>query len=276
MAANLLHSMSHFVELIDALLDRCNPKCIVEIGSEYGDSTRALASHAKQNAAMLHVIDPRPKIDPDIALKDFDGAYKFHRKKSVDALPGIAGDMFVIDGDHNYWTVFTELRLIYEHNPRAWVVLHDVGFPWARRDLYYDPEEIPIAHRHPYSHEHGVDLKTDEIRHRSGFWGAGEYAIALESDTPKNGVLTAVEDFLADKVNLRYGSIPLIFGMGVIVPEHHEKFVAELLRPYQGLLCAALERNRLDLYSDYLDLTHKLHGTFVRRWANRLMDRLGV
>ena len=52
----------------------------------------------------------------------------------------------VIDGDHNYWTVSEELRLLSERAPGAELPLllfHDVCWPHARRDDYFAPELIP-------------------------------------------------------------------------------------------------------------------------------------
>ena len=58
----------------------------------------------------------------------------------------------IIDGDHNYFTVREELRLIGERAPGAELPLllfHDVGWPHARRDDYHDADAIPAEHRHP-------------------------------------------------------------------------------------------------------------------------------
>ena len=52
----------------------------------------------------------------------------------------------VIDGDHNYFTVREELRLIGERAPGAELPLllfHDVCWPHGRRDDYFDAEQIP-------------------------------------------------------------------------------------------------------------------------------------
>ena len=58
----------------------------------------------------------------------------------------------MIDGDHNYYTVSEELRLIGERAPGAELPLllfHDVRWPHGRRDDYFDAEQIPAAARHP-------------------------------------------------------------------------------------------------------------------------------
>ena len=60
--------------------------------------------------------------------------------------------MVIIDGDHNYFTVSEELRLIAERAAGAALPLllfHDVGWPHARRDDYYAAERIPEADRRP-------------------------------------------------------------------------------------------------------------------------------
>ena len=52
----------------------------------------------------------------------------------------------MIDGDHNYYTVSEELRLIGERAPGSELPLllfHDVRWPHGRRDDYFDVAQIP-------------------------------------------------------------------------------------------------------------------------------------
>ena len=57
----------------------------------------------------LHVIDPLPYFDPAEHEKRFAGQYVFHRDLSVNVLGALAPmDVALIDGDHNWYTVFTE------------------------------------------------------------------------------------------------------------------------------------------------------------------------
>ena len=65
-------------------------------------------------------------------------------------------DAALIDGDHNWYTVYNELRLLREvardaGAPLPVMILHDVGWPYGRRDLYYAPETIPEEFRQPYA-----------------------------------------------------------------------------------------------------------------------------
>jgi len=149
MAKNLLHSMSHFSEIFEKILEKCSPQYIVEVGSEYAGSTRMLAAFAERNGCMLTVVDPSPKKDAEAFLRELSKKYRFLRAPSIDVLSELKGDIFFLDGDHNYWTVSSELNMIYSANPSAWVLLHDVGFPCDRRDLYYSPDRIPSEYLHP-------------------------------------------------------------------------------------------------------------------------------
>ena len=63
-------------------------------------------------------------------------------------------DVVLIDGDHNWYTVFNELRLIEEMSrlkgfPMPLVMFHDIGWPYGRRDMYYNPSDIPEEFRQP-------------------------------------------------------------------------------------------------------------------------------
>ena len=64
------------------------------------------------------------------------------RETSLRALATIElPDVVIVDGDHNYYTVSEELRLIGDRGGGAELPLllfHDVSWPHARRDDYFD------------------------------------------------------------------------------------------------------------------------------------------
>jgi hypothetical protein len=63
-------------------------------------------------------------------------------------------DCILIDGDHNWYTVYHELKMIEQKHllsPGGAILLHDVIWPYARRDMYYQPEKIPAEFRHPHA-----------------------------------------------------------------------------------------------------------------------------
>ena len=78
----------------------------------------------------------------------FPGRYVFHRDLSLDVLPATCRRWTPpsIDGDHNWYTVYNELRLLARGGPRrrraaarCWSST-TCCWPYGRRDLYYDPE----------------------------------------------------------------------------------------------------------------------------------------
>ena len=72
----------------------------------------------------------------------------------------------MIDGDHNYFTVFNELMLIAQGGLLArggMILFHDVGEPWAFKDMYYEPERIPDAAKSPFG-PHGVLTAVEAFR----------------------------------------------------------------------------------------------------------------
>jgi hypothetical protein len=175
-------------------------------------------------------------------------------------MPGLSDvDAWVIDGDHNYYTVFHELTLADRLSRRdgrpLLAFLHDVSWPTARRDMYYAPERIPAEWRHPYDADSGVTLEHPQLMRGRGFRGAGQFAWATHMGGPRNGVLTAVEDFLtgtrASGRSMALVHVPAVFGLGVVfdatAPWAAE--VAGYLHPFHdNALLASMEANRLRNY----------------------------
>lgn len=115
-----------------------------------------LLEFCRQTGATLHVVDPAPGYDVSKWQGRCDDHLVFHGDRSLNALTSIENfDVVLIDGDHNWYTVLSELetieRLCDERGQGfPLVLLHDIGWPYGRRDLYYDPDSIPEEHRKPY------------------------------------------------------------------------------------------------------------------------------
>ncbi len=143
--------------LIYPLLEALRPRMIVEVGVEVGTVTGPLLRWAREHDAVVHAIDPDPTLNVDRLTAEYGERLRFHRAKSLEVLAEIADvDLALIDGDHNWYTVINELRALEARaredgrEPPA-ILLHDVGWPYGRRDLYYDPSAIPEAHRQPHA-----------------------------------------------------------------------------------------------------------------------------
>jgi methyltransferase family protein len=222
------------------LLEAVRPKTIVEIGARTGSTTVKLLELASQIDTVVHSIDPNPDATLDVAeLRARHGdRFVFHQEMSLDALPKIEHiDAVLIDGDHNWYTVHSELELLArasdeEGRTFPLVALHDVDWPYGRRDNYPNLEAIPPEYRQP--HERGGAIPGTVALSTSTGMRVDTHK-AVEEGTPRNGVRTAVEDFLAETdLALRFKSLPGFAGLGIIAPESEVDSNPELRRVLEG------------------------------------------
>jgi hypothetical protein len=256
----LLHSLAEFEELILDCFDIVGAKSVVEIGAEDGLFTRRLLPWAEKHGATLHTVDPAPR-PPLVELADEVDAVDLIRARSLEALESIEpADVYLIDGDHNYYTVLHELQTIDKRAAEGGgpylVVLHDVGWPSGRRDMYYAPDTLPADAVHPHTFDKGV-VPEAESAVEGGFRGEGDFGWAVEEGGPENGVLTAVEDFIADHDGLELRIVPAVFGLGILYPKDapYATKLRRHLSPYhQNPILDRLERNRVTLFLRVLEL----------------------
>ncbi len=217
--------------IIEPLLRALDARRILEIGSDAGDNTRHLLDYCQEVDGFLEVVDPLPQYDSETWFEPWPGRVSFHRDLSLNILPQIAPvDVALIDGDHNWYTVYHELKLIDKAarqagQPFPLVLLHDIEWPYGRRDLYYDPDTIPVGHRKPYRTQ-GLRYGESRLAETGGL-NQG-LCNSIYEHNHQNGVLTAVEDFLAEIGDaLRFERLPGIHGLGILYPaalEDHDAF----------------------------------------------------
>jgi SAM-dependent methyltransferase len=215
--------LAFFPDVVGPLLEALAPKSIVEIGSESGKTTRRLVELARAVGAKVHAVDPAPLFDAEAWVRDAGGTLVMHRATSLEALPLIERmDAVLIDGDHNWYTVHSELwsieRLCRERgHDLPLVVLHDIAWPYGRRDLYYQPDAIPAEHRQPWA-KRGIAPDRSELLEKGGF--NAHLCNALHEGGAKSGVLTAVEDYLREtSEGFELVRIPAVFGLGILLPQ---------------------------------------------------------
>ena len=201
-------SLAQSAELLLGCLDAAGARSVVEVGAFAGDLTRVLVGWAAEHGAQVTAVDPAPQPDLE-ALQGIE----LVRRTSLHALPDIPlPDAVIIDGDHNYFTVREELRLIGERAPGAALPLllfHDVCWPHGRRDDYHDANSIPAEFRLPVADGKGGLFPGDAGLRP----GALPYPrSAAQEGGSRNGVLTAVEDFVAERERLRLVVVPVFFG----------------------------------------------------------------
>lgn len=205
-----------FESKIRPLLDVTALSTMIEVGSEEGLHTRRLLSYVHSRGAHLHVIDPDPLYKADLFQRLYGHSATLHLRLSHDVLPSLdPPEAVLLDGDHNWFTVIEELRLL-DRRCKAWPLtfLHDVEWPYGRRDMYYEPERLTAEQRHPYAFS-GIVQGRSELSPRGINTNV---ANAKHEGGPRNGVLTAVEDFLDETPrDLALFIAPGNKGLGIVV-----------------------------------------------------------
>jgi cephalosporin hydroxylase len=204
---------------IAPILDAIGARRVVEIGALRGETTTRMLERLGPDAE-LHVIDPVPAFDPSEHERLFPGRYRFHRDLSLNVLPTLEPmDAALIDGDHNWYTVFHEMKALADVSaangaPLPVMILHDVGWPYGRRDLYYDPDTIPEEFRQPYAQK-GISMGRSTLVNSGGL-NPTMYN-AIEEGGERNGVMTGVDDFVAQHLEpLEVLVLPLYFGLAIV------------------------------------------------------------
>ncbi len=255
----LIHSMSEFSDIISEALALAEAREIVEIGAEFGGMSSLLADIARAAQGRLTSIDPAPK--PEfVAWAKGRADVRHIAQPSLDAIGGLSRiDAWMIDGDHNWYTVYHELKqadaVCRRDGKPLLAFLHDVAWPCARRDLYYAPDRIPTDYRHPHTFEGGVFPGRGAPIANRGLRGMGHFAWANHEGGPRNGVLTAIEDFIdevrAEGRGIAYAEIPAVFGLGILFETSAAwaPDMAGLVIPWhENRLLRRLEENRLANY----------------------------
>lgn len=242
-------SLVNNAEILLACLDAAGARSVLEVGAYAGDLTRLLLLWASGSGARVIAIDPAPQPELDQLEREHE-ELRLIRQTSLEALRNLEElpDALILDGDHNYFTLTAELELIEQRAQGGegfpLVLLHDVSWPHGRRDDYFDPEQIPPEHRQPVAP--GATLYPGiEGTHTGGLiyhWPAAR------EGGPRNGVLTAIEDFLGSRQDLQLMVVPTFFGLGVLYPGQadYRAELERLLGPWdRHPLLARLERNRV-------------------------------
>ncbi len=210
-------SLLYNAELVMDVLEIAGGSSITEVGALHGDLTRLLLLWAQRCGGRVAAVDPSPPAELEALAREHP-ELALVREASPDALAHVAlSDTIILDGDHNYYTVSEELRIISERASEQrrtlpLLLLHDVGWPHGRRDDYFEPERIPAEHRQPIAPEAGLYPGDPGTRP-----GALPYHHpAAREGGPRNGVLTAVEDFVAGRPELRVAIVPPFFGLGLV------------------------------------------------------------
>ena len=241
---------------IKPIFETMQPKCVLEIGADAGWNTRHILAYCRATGARAQIIDPSPAAALTAVLAEYPQEHTYHRLRSVNAIGALQPpDIALIDGDHNWWTVYRELELLYalareQKAAPPVVLLHDVAWPYARRDMYYDPDAMQSLQRHAHAHVGMLPGISELVE--TGINGV--LANATHEGGPRNGVLTAIEDFLASTgAEVMFKVLPFFNGLGILIPkERMTSALGALVESFytpESLLeaCVHLDLNCMDL-----------------------------
>ena len=268
------------------LIETLQPKSLLEIGAEFGWNTRPVLDFCRRTGAHLDVVDTVPLQSLRDTLAPYGEAeVTLHVAKSVDVVGQLGPyDFVLLDGDHNWRTVYGELSLLYGAADRAGVpppviVAHDCAWPYARRDMYYSPDDWREVERHPYAYR-GVSPGEAALVDRGL---NARFANALVEGGPENGVLTAIEDFVASRGHISLHVLPFHNGLGILVPDSRrtpevDALIARFFGPEMLMArCRALEEDgmkvRIDV-AEYERLLTQRTDALVR--ARQMLEQRAV
>jgi methyltransferase family protein len=241
------HSLANLGEILLACLEARAARSVAEIGAYAGALTSGLLDWAGETGARVVAIDPTPH-QRLVELSERRPELDLIRETSHEALRHLdLPDAIIIDGDHNYYTVSEELRLIGERAPGPEIPLlmfHDVGWPHGRRDAYWNPDQVPEEQRQPALERAFIFPGEPGVLDR----GMPMYSTAKREGGPRNGVLTAIEDFLERRGDLRVALLSPFFGFAVVwhPDATWARAVADVVAPWdRNPVLERLEANRV-------------------------------
>ena len=207
---------------IHPLIETVQPRRILETGADRGWNTRNILAYCRATGAHADIIDPAPQPELHEVLREYGpNEYRYLPLKSVAAIPQLeTPDIALMDGDHNWATVTAELNLLHAHAvqsglPPPIVLSHDVAWPYARRDMYYNPDDLEASQKHPYAYRGMLPGISELVEEGMN----GVLANALHEGGPRNGVLTAIEDYIASAgIEFTFRKLPFFNGLGILVP----------------------------------------------------------
>lgn len=187
------------LDIIPIILNRFKVNNIVVCGFPDVETTTFIFNYCDEYDASYIAIDSNDSSKSEI----IPGT-------GLEVLPTLSNyDAIFINDDPNWYSVFHELKLIKEHNDEfPLVFICNNIFPHKRRDSYADPNKIPAEFINDYSDK----FSYGDIELKDAFYHA------IDDNTPNNGVLTAIEDFIFENNSIGIMNIKLFNGITILYP----------------------------------------------------------
>lgn len=207
------------LSIIPTFLSRFKVEKILAIGLSNELILDEIISYCNKSTT-LYAIDPKININDligeDDNLNNIKEYINYFQDDGLNVLPTLKNlDAIFINDDPNWYTVYNELNIIKENHINFPIVfICNNKYPYKRRDSYSNPEKIPDEFKNECCNDllilYEKNNETKETRVNDG------YCHAIYQDTPKNGVLTAIEDFVEENPSLRILEINPIEGISLI------------------------------------------------------------
>jgi hypothetical protein len=136
---------------------------LLEVGLYHAGNTKQLLEQYPN--IQLTGVDPSYHSNIGELQKGYPN-FTFINDTSLNVLDRLDGfDVVLIDGDHNRYTVYNELKTIFiDYETFPLVILHDIHKPWGRKDFSYNSNTIPGGefHREPQGVLSGIEQFINE------------------------------------------------------------------------------------------------------------------
>jgi|GEM_PF-1360790 len=238
--------------IIRPVIEEIDAKFVVEVGSGAGLNTGNILEYCVDTDGRMVAVDPFPQFDVDQFKVEYGDSFEIFQDISLNCLPLLSDyDVILIDGDPNWYTVYNELKIvenIFGGNGFPLVFLYGVGWPYGRRDGYYDIGNIPGEFRQPYK-KLGLFPGRGELLDEGGFNSCLNNAVY--ENNPKNGVLTGVEDFIREsELDISFEFINAFNGLGILYLKDAEidVILKRVLKDANLLDVIEKERMKLRIY----------------------------
>lgn len=146
-----------WTDVVKPLLCEIAARRLLEVGGAQGDLTKVLLEYCEMFGGTLVVVEPAVTTELE-AIVSRSSKVRLLAEKSATAIPHLDGpvDAVMLEGDLNYAAVIGDLRAIADVSRRIeapWplVFVKNTSWPYARRDMYYDPEGTVPAARHEHA-----------------------------------------------------------------------------------------------------------------------------
>ena len=207
--------------IIPNLLSNFNAKRILLTGFTNETIINKLITSCTKTHRQLYIIDDEQNIKDSIKEnllknKNETDIIKLLKDKTQNILQTMNNfDAIFINDDPNWYTVFNELNLIkknYLNFPLVFICHNK--YPHKRRDSYINPDKIPNEYKHDCCRD--LPVKYEENNKNKNAMIEDGFCHAIYKDTPKNGVLTAIEDFLNENLSLNLLELNFLEGISLI------------------------------------------------------------